>query len=397
MKVALVTPMPVASAIGRVMEAGAAKLADSWDIEIWCPDLGPRLAANVPVREYPRATSALAQELSTFDLVVYTIGDSPWHVEVIRLARELPGLVVLHDVSITNLIVADYADAGALDALAIDVEARYGEVVARAFIAAIPLSGSAVWPAVCARVPLIEHALHGSLGVVAHSAWAAEAVQGHTIGDVTVAPLPVPPAATASSLPPSIRVIPDDAIVLVTVGAVNPNRRIDWLLEAVASNRRMRERVHPVGAVSEGALSTLRAAADGLGMRDQIHATGRIDDGQLAAVLQRANLCAALRDPVLEAKSASLLSQMQAGKAVIVFDHAHYSEIPDEVVVKVPVGAGVPSLAVAMRRLVEDPSTAAAIGNDARRYVDTVARPRSYATRWPGQAPPGATGWSITA
>ena len=51
------------------------------------------------------------------------------------------------------------------------------------------------WIAACARAPMVEHLLFASLGMVVHSAWAAGRVEGMTLGDVTVAPLPVEPVA----------------------------------------------------------------------------------------------------------------------------------------------------------------------------------------------------------
>ena len=61
-----------------------------------------------------------------------------------------------------------------------------------------------------------------------------------------------------------------------------------------------------------------------------------LDDwAQLQEVLARADVAVALRDPVLEGQSASVLTQLLSGTPVVVYDHAHYSELPDDAVVKV--------------------------------------------------------------
>ena len=84
MNVVLLTPMPVTSAIATVMMDAANELHGHWKMEIWCPDLGPRFDSPLPVREFRQATRALAVELEQYDLVLYAVGDSPWHTEIAR-------------------------------------------------------------------------------------------------------------------------------------------------------------------------------------------------------------------------------------------------------------------------------------------------------------------------
>ena len=306
MRIALLTPLVETSAIGRVMAAAADELARRHDVEIWSPRLGPRRRVGVPVREFDAATPMLARELEMFDLAMYAVGDSPWHVEIVKLARVVSGLVVLHDVSIANLGVALYG-AGPR-AIGDDVATWYGDDIGAAFTRAMENPSDPAWIAVCARAPMVEHLLYASLGMVVHSAWAAGHVEGVTLGDVTVAPLPVEPVAEPTTLPGVLGAVPDDAVVLATVGYVNANRRIDAIIDAVAADRALRERVHiaVVGDHSTAGRRVVLDLAERAGLRAHVHVTGRVDDGQLAAVLQRADVCAALRDPVLEAESASL-------------------------------------------------------------------------------------------
>ncbi len=110
-----------------------------------------------------------------------------------------------------------------------------------------------------------------------------------------------------------------------------------------------------------------------------MHLPGGVSDAALAALLERADVCAALRDPVLEAKSASLLSQMQAGTPVMVLDHGHYAELPDDVVVKIPVAGGSAAIGAALRSLVDDPVAAAAIGERGREFVTREHTAEAYA------------------
>jgi len=378
-RIALLTPLLETSAIGRVMAAAADELARRHDVEIWAPRLGRRHRVSVPVREFDAATPLLARDLDGFDLVIYAVGDSPWHVEIVKLARVVPGLVVLHDVSVANLGVALYG-AGPR-AVGDDVAAWYGDEVGAAFTKAMENPSDPAWIAVCARAPMVEHLLYASLGMVVHSDWAAGQVEGVTLGDVTVAPLPAEPAAEPTTLPGALGAVPDEAVVLATVGYVNANRRIDTMIEAIAADGMLRERAHlaVVGDHSSAGRAAVVEMAERAGLGARVHVTGRIDDGQLAAVLQRADVCAALRAPVLEAKSASLLAQMRAGKPVLVLDHAHYAELPDDVVVKVPMPGSARDIGAALRSALDEPDHGAGIGARARTYVEAHHTAAAYA------------------
>jgi glycosyltransferase involved in cell wall biosynthesis len=378
-RIALLTPLVQTSAIGRVMAAAADELGRRHDVEIWAPRLGERRRVSVPVRDIDAASPVLAHELAAFDLAIYAIGDSPWHVEIAKLARAVPGLVVLHDVSIANLGVA--LSSSTSDAIGDQVARWYGEEVGAEFARAMEDPAQPAWIAACARTPMVERLLYASLGLVVHSSWAAGQVEGVTLGEVTVAPLPVEALVRPSTLPGSLGLVRDDAIVVATVGYVNANRRIDAIIGAIAGDRELRDRVHlaVVGDLSAGGRRAVLDLADRDGLRTQVHLTGRVDDGQLAAVLQRADVCAALRDPVLEAKSASLLAQMRAAKPVLVLDHAHYAELPDDVVVKVPMPGTAQDVAAALRSLLARPDRGRVIGERARAYVEEHHTAPAYA------------------
>jgi glycosyltransferase involved in cell wall biosynthesis len=226
-------------------------------------------------------------------------------------------------------------------------------------------------------VPLDNIAVEGSLGAVVHSRWHAQRVDGLTLGDVTVAPLPVPSTrlgfdenekASSTSL---LGALPDDAVLLVTVGAANTNRRIDLLLQAIADDDVLADRVHlwAVGPATTEARYELQRLAKTLGLQDRFEVTGRVTDALLHEILARADIAAALRDPVLEGQSASVLTQLLSGTPVVVFDHAHYSELPDDIAVKVDPKDALAGVRSALRLLVDSKSERARRGERARDYV----------------------------
>jgi len=289
----------------------------------------------------------------------------------------LPGLAVLHDASLTNLVRTTAIERGELEPLVLRVAAASGADSA-AILRDPELAGGAEgWLRFCAEVPLNDIALEGSLGVVVHSWWHAQRVDGLTLGDVRVAPLPVPSNQLGfkdnedSSSALLLAGLPDDAVLLVTIGVANANRQIDLLLQAIVDDDVLAARVHlwAVGTSTSQARSDLLRLARTLGLEDQFKVTGRVTDALLQEILARADIAAALRNPVIEGQSASVLTQLLSGTPVVVFDHAHYSELPDEVVVKVDPNHALVGVRNALRLLVDDEDERARRRGRARDYV----------------------------
>lgn len=387
MRVAMVMPMSPESAIADVMTQAVPDLSDWWDLEVWCPSEASYRTCSVPVYPFVQPNIDVLNTLATYDLVVYVLGDSPWHSRILPLVRRLPGLAVLHDASLTNLVRYTAIESNELELLVRGVEAEFGADRAETLRSANPAGGADAWLRFCAEVPLDEIAVRGSLGAVVHSQWHARRVDGLTLGDVTVAPLPVPSHSLGfnenESVSSSLLLggLPDEAVLLVTVGAANANRRIDLLLRAVADDDVLSDRVHlwSVGPSTNEARSDLLRLARTLGLQDQFAVTGRVTDALLQEILSRADIAAALRDPVLEGQSASVLTQLLSGIPVVVFDHAHYSELPDDVAVKVDPNEGLAGVRSALRLLVDDEGERARRGERARDYVLETRSGAAYA------------------
>ena len=178
MKVAMVMPMSLESAIADVMTQAVPGLSDRWDLEVWCPSEENYRPCPIPVRPYAEVDTELLAALAAYDLVVYVLGDSPWHTRILPLVGRLPGLVVCHDASLTNLVRRTAIDRDELEALLLRVAGGSGADSAAILRDPELAGGAEAWLRFCAQVPLNDVALEGSLGVVVHSWWHAERVDG---------------------------------------------------------------------------------------------------------------------------------------------------------------------------------------------------------------------------
>jgi len=168
-KVAMLVPMSPESAIGDVMVQAIPGLTEHWEIEVWCPEEPLYRPCPVPLRPYAEPDDQLLEALARFDLVVYVIGDSLRHSRILPLAQRLPGLVILHDASLTNLVRNAAVEQNTLGSLCERIERDYGSDEAKVMRNSNAAGNDLEWLRYCAKVPLVDIAIDGSLGVVVHS------------------------------------------------------------------------------------------------------------------------------------------------------------------------------------------------------------------------------------
>jgi glycosyltransferase involved in cell wall biosynthesis len=386
MKVVIVCPTVRSSAIGAVTLSIWLCLPPEWDVQLWSPALGARLASDCAVREFDEVSPSMLDELRQFDMVVYLLGDSPWHREILRMATIVPGLVVLHDVSLANLVIDLFDHDRRFHDLLDYIELSYGPSARDRFEHLNPSEDPDSYFQLMDDVPLVELAVERSLGILVHSHWAAERVAGLTLGDITVAALPVPDrdvhpgTGDSPELSGLVEGLDDNAVLLVTLGVVNHNRRIERVLEALAGDDTL-SRCHVVvaGAISESARASLEKTALTHGLGDRLRILGTVSDSDLDVLLARADGCLVLRDPVLEAASASLLVQMRRGVPVVVYDHGHYSELPRGSVIKVDPAQGIAALRDALRSVADGTAAVVGTGTIGADHVVASHTPRAYA------------------
>jgi glycosyltransferase involved in cell wall biosynthesis len=116
-KIAILCPDPSGfSAIGKVVAESHSVYSDYFDIDYYF-DKGPGHRVVRPnlisyVSEACTAAEFDAEKYDTYDAVVYHIGNSEYHLEIIRSALTLPGYAILHDTYLDglylNLREADY-------------------------------------------------------------------------------------------------------------------------------------------------------------------------------------------------------------------------------------------------------------------------------------------------
>ena len=301
------------------------------------------------------------------DLALYHVGNNPdAHGWIVEALRRRPGVVVLHDFVLHHLVagltIGRRDGHGYLDAME-----REGGVVGR-------LLGHGVldkripplWESRPEEFHLAGEVLDLATGLIVHSRYVEERARAAGYeGPVWRIPHPaweVPPVAPAKL---------EGSPLIGSFGNVNASKRIPQLLEAFARLRRERPeaRLLLVGAVSPG--FDLDRRLQRLGLSDQgIVREAYVEEDRLWSLMAACDVCVSLRSPTMGETSGSVIRQLSLGKPVIVSDVGWFSELPDDVALKVPVDAGeTETLYAALELLARDDGARAAMSKAATELV----------------------------
>src|SRR5207248_3910141 len=151
--------------------------------------------------------------------------------------------------------------------------------------------------------------------------------------------------------------LPEGRTIIGCYGHLNPAKRLPQLLEAFAHLRR---RVPEALLLLVGSLSPgleLDPVYGRLGLREgeDVIRVHYVDEAQLWSYLSACEVCVNLRYPTMGETSGIVVRALSLGRALVVSDVGWFAELPDEAVVKVPVGEDeVGAVATALELLVRD-------------------------------------------
>lgn len=303
-------------------------------------------------------------------LPLYQMGNNRYHEGVDALALERPGVLTLHDLVLHHLAVELTLAEGELEPYLDRLEADHGWV------------GEAVgqarkWWEIGQAALFTLHA-HRTLlrlqrGVLVHSDWAVEVLCENDpelqVRKVPMGiPLPQRPDPQAGLEFRRGLGLEEGTALLGSFGFQTPIKRTDRVIAALAREDLSEAHLVIAGEVSP-ALALEREARE-LGVADRVHITGFLDYDDFEAAISACDLCVNLRYPTAGETSASLLRVLAVGRPVVVSDYAQSAELPDEVVVKVPLGeAEVETLGSRLGSLLKNRQQLQGMAEAAREYI----------------------------
>ena len=318
------------------------------------------------VKAFSRASDDF--DPSLFDTVLYQVGNNGWHDFVYETALRHPGVVVMHEANLHHLIADLTIKRGDWDAYVRECEWN-GGAAARAFAERVRrLETGPDY-----ELPLTRRILEGARGVVVHSRFMERQIRSAGF----TGPLAVIPHG--AWIPNGERAgyreklgLPDAVPLAGIFGFLKPYKRIAEILRAFQRLIRVMPdaRLILVGEVHPDL--AIEPMIRSLGLSKHVRILGFTSMEEFVGYLSACDVVLNLRFPTVGESSGTLLRALGLGKPVLVSEVGAFQELPDEVCVKVPVGASEEDLIFEyLNLLLSRPELARELGGRAREYVES--------------------------
>ncbi len=361
-------------------------------ISDYCEALLPHLAAQVDrvdvfIEDYEPSNPLLCDRLRVrhyrefepeyragrYDVVLYHIGNNPYHVYIYNLALRIPGVLVLHEFNLHHLL-ANVTIARQ------DWEGYFREVEYNAGLAALERAQSVregLQEPDYDNIAMNRRLLEQSRGAIVHSDYVVRQVQGNGFPlplrkiqhGVEISAVDTGKArrrlAQLAGLP-----LDNGTPVLGVFGFLKPYKRIHQVLRAFARLHKLYPKAKLVLVGEEHPQYPLRPLIAELEIEDAVHILGYVALETFVDCMAACDICVNLRGPTAGETSGSFLRVMALGKPALVSEIGTFVELPDDVAVKIPVGEReIDWLFEYMRLLLGEPVLARAIGERASAYA----------------------------
>jgi glycosyltransferase involved in cell wall biosynthesis len=393
MRIAWFTPLCKASAIGRFGTTIVAALAKipGCEVEIWTHQRENLHATAQKVRHF-NAKDVSAKDLAKFDYLVYNLGNYlPYHLPIFEISQRQPGVVILHDYCMHHFFAGYYlSHIGSAEKYLAHLEDLYGPEArtkaARGLKGKRPLHEADDVVA----YPFWEACLSRAKAIVVHSDFGADLVRARSQLPVTAPSLPHLHYGKLEEGIPAINrgaVGDDGKIHLLSLGHVNPNKRIHVVLEALSKLPELKNavRYHVIGPMDHQAYKkTLHDLTARYGLESTVEFLGFQPDEVLYEHMCKAHVCVNLRHPVFETGSASLIEAMHFGLPTIVSDTGVYRDMPESCVWRIPLQDECSHLQQALQALITGPARRRQLSNNAREHIRLHCTAKIYAQKLAG-------------
>jgi glycosyltransferase involved in cell wall biosynthesis len=298
------------------------------------------------------------------DIALYHVGNDPdAHGWIVDALRKHPGVVVLHEYVLHHLVagitIGRGDGRGYLDAMERDLGVAGRLLGLGVLDNLLPL----LWETQPERFPLSGIVLDDAQGLIVHSDYVGERARAAGYGGrLWHIPHPawpmgaVEPAGDLSGDP-----------LIGCFGYLNMNKRIPELLEAFAALRRERPGARLLLVGGAGERFDVQRRLERLSLSEGVERLDYVPEERMWSLMAACDVLVNLRYPTMGETSGSVIRALSLGKALVVSDVGWFAELPDDVVLKVPVDEyEVPTIRAALGVAADHASS---LGAAARSYV----------------------------
>jgi len=319
------------------------------------------------------SSAAQAFDPARFDIALYQIGNNAHHDFVYQTALRHAGVLVMHESNLHHLMAEITIKRGDWDAYVRECEYN-GGAPARAY--AERVRRLEVGPDY-EGLSLLRRLLENARGVVVHSRFMQDQIHAAGFSGTMAV---IPHGAWIPEHDPSRgglwarhKLGLDETTPLIGIfGFLKPYKRI---AESLRAFRRLVRLVPNAKMILVGEPHPdfpIEATVRSLDLSAQVRLLGFTPIEDFVSYMAACNVVLNLRYPTVGESSGSLLRALGLGKAVLVSEVGSFQELPEDVCLKAPVGAGEEDLIFEyLNLLVSRPGVARELGQRARNYVAT--------------------------
>lgn len=375
MRIAFFSPLPpMRSGIAGYSVSVLNALKGAHDFTLFTD---PQVVGTHSLRgDFPTYAYAEFEEVAAkhrFDLCVYQLGNHVVHKEIWQRAVQTPGIVVLHELVLHDLVYMSTVAEGNKQAYVEEMAFCYGEagrkMAERRLRGELEINHS--------EYPLCNRLVSTAAGIVGHSQYVLDHVR-RIRPDIQrfVVPLPFDDEGYGSErVSRAVLGLPEDAVVFGSFGFVAAHKRIHVALEAF--KRLLNDCPDAFFVIVGEPLVDVASMVRDNGLEDKVKIVGYANGHTFAQYLHAVDVCVNLRYPTAGETSGALIRILGEGVPAIVSDVGTFQELPEDVCFRVPVGGReVELLHDYMRRLALDNSlrrTMSTRGKDFIRNTSTMA------------------------
>ncbi|MEK3764648.1 glycosyltransferase family 4 protein [Solibacillus sp. FSL K6-4121] len=378
MKIAYFSPLnPLKSGISDYSEQLLKYLQNHFEIDIFVDDFTPEnkfINENFKIFDYIKDPSLL-EKLKEYDHIVYNIGNNPhYHSNMYDVFLKYNGVIILHDFVLYFLITGYYLETLNSEKLFLNEMVYNDEINGEK--RAMKILSSSINPLQFDKpheIPLNKRLINSAKAIIVHSDYARNKV------------LEINPAANCikiNQIGPDIASrdyykelkkvyrkkygIKEDEVLISSFGYVSPTKRIDKVLEALASSKDKRFKYLLVG---EG--DYIDSLIKKYGLEEIVIKTGFTDLIEFDDLIACSDIVVNLRYPYMGETSATMIRALCLGKPTIVSNIGWFSEIDDASVIKIEVdNYEVENLKKCLSKLLDDSNYKESLGQQAKIYAE---------------------------
>jgi glycosyltransferase involved in cell wall biosynthesis len=306
------------------------------------------------------------------------MGNDAYHLYIYEQLLRVPGLVIIHDLSISSVLYNYHV--GLRDKwLLFRQEFRYSEGEEALQVLEDYLKDGRNDPllAFFAQQPMLRRLVESNFAFVTHLQYCTQILEEkYRARNAYTMYLGSPdPLKTQRDKAEARRALdlPEDAFIICVAGYLQGNKQIDVCLRAVARLRVQYPHILPVlvGPINshDGYDEQLWTLIERLGIRPTVRLTGYVPKSELAQYLVACDVQVNLRYPTFGQMSSTLSRGIAAGRPVIITDIPEWQFFPDDFCWRVPHEdtEGL-QLEQYIRTLIENPTLVEAMGRRARDF-----------------------------